>query len=150
MDNNYQEAENYFNSALEFDLDTKLEYVQDMVESLGYTLINEKKYEESMKILGLYEEFGNSADFAFLSGFIYMNNGFFDEAVKEFEKASKFKESKMEGVNDYLANYNLGVIFECLGKKERALSYYKKCKNYELAKQRLDKFGEKQCFKREL
>ena len=43
MDNDYQRAEEYFSKALDFDLDTKLEYVEDLVESLGYTLINQKK-----------------------------------------------------------------------------------------------------------
>lgn len=136
MDNNYEMADKYFNIALDFDLDTKLEYVQDMIESLGYTLINQKKYEESMKIIEVYDEFSKSADFVFLAGLIYMNNGFFDEAVKEFKKASSFKESKMEGVNSYLANYNIGVILECLGNKKEALKYYKSCGDYKLAIER--------------
>lgn len=136
MDNNYEMADKYFNIALDFDLDTKLEYVQDMIESLGYTLINQKKYEESMKIIEVYDEFSKSADFVFLAGLIYMNNGFFDEAVKKFKKASSFKESKMEGVNSYLANYNIGVILECLGNKKEALKYYKSCGDYKLAIER--------------
>jgi glycosyltransferase involved in cell wall biosynthesis len=137
MNNNYEKAEEYFNKALDFDLDTKLEYVQDLVESLGYTLINEQKYDESLKILGVYDEFDKSADFIFLVGLIYMNNSLFDEAIKEFKKACNFKECKMEGVNDYLAYYNIGVILECLGKKEEALHYYEKCENYKLAKARI-------------
>ena len=136
MDNKYEKAEYYFNSALEFDLDTKLEFVQDMMESLGYTLINQKKYQDSMKIIGVYDEFDNSADFVFLVGLIYMNNGLFDEAIREFIKASKFKESKMEGVNSYLANYNIGVILECLGDKIEAHKYYKSCGDYKLAIER--------------
>ena len=142
MDNNYEKAEEYFNIALEFDLDTKLEYVQDMVESLGYALINQKKYEDSMMILGIYDEFKNSSDFVFLVALIYMNNSFFDEAINEFKKAMEFVECKMEGVNDYLANYNIGVILECLDNKKEALYYYKKCKNYTLANERINKICE--------
>lgn len=137
MEGNYEMAESYFNKALDFDLDTKLEYVQDIIESLGYALINEKKYEESMKLLGVYSEFSASADFVFVVGLIYMNNGYSDEAIKEFEKAKKYKDCKIEGVNDYLANYNIGVILECLGNKEQAIKYYKKSKKYKLAKERI-------------
>ena len=141
MDSNYQEAEEYFDKALDFDLDTKLEYVEDLVESLGYTLINQKKYEESLKILAVYDQFSNSSDFVFLVGLVYMNNGLFNEAIKEFKKASEFKEGKMEGVNDYLAYYNIGVILECLGKEEEALVYYRKCGDYKLADERMKKIG---------
>lgn len=137
MGGNYNKAEEYFNVALDFDLDTKLEYVEDMIESLGYSLINQKKYQESTKILGVYEQFEYSADFVFLAGIIYMNNALFDQAISEFKKATEYKECKMEGVNDYLANYNIGIILECLGNKEQAKVYYKKCKDYKLAQERI-------------
>ncbi|WP_026888258.1 glycosyltransferase family 2 protein [Clostridium beijerinckii] len=138
MESNYQMAEFYFNKALDFDLDTNLEYVQDMIESLGYALINEKKYEESMKLLGVYSEFSSSADFVFLVGLIYMNNGYFDKAVKEFKNAKKYEECKIQGINDYLANYNIGVVLECLGNEKEAIKYYKKSITYKLSKERIN------------
>ena len=138
MDKDYKKAESYFNLALEFDLDTKLEYVQDMIESLGYSLINDKKYEESMKLLSVYNEFSKSADFVFLIGLVYMNNGMFTEAIEEFKKAATFSDSKMEGVNDYLANYNIGIILECLGNTQKAILFYRKCKGYKVAEKRIN------------
>lgn len=137
MEGNYSQAEINFNKALDFDLNPKLEYVQDMIETLGYTLINQEKYVDSTKLLNVYQEFSISADFVFLAGLIYMNNGYFDKAIKEFEKAKRFKCCKMDGVNDYLANYNIGVIFECLGNREEAIKYYRKSGNYKLAKERV-------------
>jgi glycosyltransferase involved in cell wall biosynthesis len=137
MDKDYKKAESYFNLALEFDLDTKLEYVQDMIESLGYSLINDKRYEESTKLLSVYNEFNKSADFVFLIGLVYMNNGMFKEAIEEFKKATTFSDSKMEGVNDYLANYNIGIILECLGNTQEAISFYRKCKGYKVAEKRI-------------
>ena len=142
MAKGYKEAEEYFNRALDLDLDTKLEYVIDMVESLGYTLINQNKYEDSMKILGIYDEFSNSADFIFLVGLIYMNNGLFNEAIKEFKKAVDIPTCKMEGVNDYLANYNIGVIYECLGKTKDAITFYKRANEYKLAKEGIERLIE--------
>ena len=138
MDEKYNEANIYFNRALEFDLDTRLEYVIDMVESYGYSLMNDKRYEDAMMLLGVYDEFKTSADFIFLIALIYMNNGMFNEAINEFLKVIKYRNCKMEGVTSYLSYYNLGVIYECLGKVKDATEYYKKCGNYSLAKNRLN------------
>ncbi|GAA0755362.1 glycosyltransferase [Clostridium sartagoforme] len=137
MDGNYNEAKINFEKALGFNLDTKYEYVQDLVESYGYSLINIGEYKESIKLLNLYEEFKNSADYIFLAGLIYMNNGLFIEAITEFQNSKKIEICKMEGVNDYLANYNIGVIFECLGNKEKAVEFYYMCKNYDKALERI-------------
>ena len=133
MQEDYQKASEYFAEALYYDLNPKLEYVQDMVEIYGYALLESKQYETAMGLLGVYNEFGHSADFVFLCGLIYMNNGYFSEALEEFEKAAKKTSFKMEGVNSYLAWYNIGVIYECVGEKEKARKYYGKCSNYSLA-----------------
>lgn len=137
MEEDYRNACSYFGQALYFDLNPKLEYVQDMVESYGYALLNSGQYETAMQMLSIYEEFSHSADFIFLIALILMNNGKFNQAIEEFMKATKKIECKMEGVNDYLAFYNIGVIHECLGDKEKAKLYYMKCNRYEAAKKRL-------------
>ncbi len=137
MEEDYTNACDYLGQALYFDLDPRLEYVQDMVESYGYSLLNSEQYETASQLLNIYDEFAHSADFIFLIALILMNNGKFNEAIREFLKASEQKEAKMEGVNGYLAYYNIGVIFECLGDKTNAVKYYKKCGNYEMAMQRL-------------
>ena len=138
MEEEYEEAREYFGQALYSDLDTRLEYVQDMVESYGYSLINTMQYETALQILNIYDEFAHSADFIFLIALILMNNGKFQEAIQEFIKATKIPECKMEGVNDYLAFYNIGVIYECLNEKENAKRYYLKCKDYDRSKIRLN------------
>ncbi|OOM79972.1 glycosyltransferase [Clostridium sp. BL-8] len=137
VEKNYEMAEHYFSRVIDFDLNTKLEYVQDMIECYGYTLINQDKCKEAMSLLGVYSEFNNSADFVFLVGHIYMNNGYFDKAIEEFEKAKKYKNCKTKGVNDYLANYNIGLILECLGKIDEAIKYYEKSKCYKLSTERI-------------
>lgn len=137
MEEDYANACDYFGQALYFDLDPRLEYVQDMVESYGYSLINSEQYETALQLLNIYDEFAQSADFVFLIAMILMNNGKFNEAIKELLKASDQKEAKMEGVNGYLAFYNIGVIYECLGDKTNALKYYEKCGVYSAAKLRV-------------
>lgn len=138
MQEDYMAACEWFEKALYFDIDVRLEYVQDMVESYGYALLNSGQYEKAMQLLGVYDEFAISADFVYLMGLIYMNNARFTEAIGEFIKASKMSFHKMDGVNSYRAYYNIGVIYECLGQIEKAKEYYSRCGDYELAKKRLD------------
>lgn len=137
MAEEYGKACEYFAKGLSFDLNPKLEYVIDMVETYGYALLNSGQAEIALFFENIYEEFGNSADFQFLMGLIYMNNARFEEAIEEFEKATRHKSCRNKGVNSYSAYYNIGVIYECLEKKKEAVTYYEKCDNYEPAKERL-------------
>lgn len=137
MAEDYNEACFWFVHGLSYDLEPKLEYVIDMVETYGYALINSGHAGEALFFENIYEEFGNSADFQFLMGLIYMNNAMFDAAVGEFLKAVKHRDCRMAGVNSYAAYYNVGVINECLGKISEAKYYYQKCGGYEPAVKRL-------------
>lgn len=140
MQEDYETACEYFDKALYYDLDPRLEYVQDMVESFGYSLINANRYETALQLLNVYNEFAVNADFVYLVGLIYMNNAKFNEAVNEFHKASKMKEYKVDGVNSYRAYYNIGVIYECLGSIDLAKEFYHKCGSYQPAMNRLNSF----------
>lgn len=137
MAEQYQEACEYFSKGLSYDLNPKLEYVIDMVEAYGYALLNSNQAQTALFFENIYEEFKDSADFQFLMGLIYMNNACFTQAVEEFQKATQHKECKNKGTNSYSAYYNIGVIYECLGEKEEAVCYYKKCGDYEPAKKRI-------------
>lgn len=137
MEREYLMSCKYFDQGLSYDLNPKLEYVIDMVETYGYALINSGQEQEALFFENIYEEFGNSADFQFLMGLIYMKNARFDAAMKEFEKAQRHRECRSVGVNSYAANYNMGVIQQCLGNTDQAITYYKKCGEYPLAERRL-------------
>lgn len=137
MAEEYASACEYFAKGLSYDLNPKLEYVIDMVETYGYALINSGQRETALFFENIYEEFGNTADFQFLMGLIYMNNARFSDAVAEFLKAAGQKDAKTSGVNSYAAYYNIGVIYECLGDVDQAVKYYKMCGAYAPAKERL-------------
>ena len=143
MQEDYQKANEYFGEALYYDLNPQLVYVQDMVESYGNCLLEAKEYEIALNLLGVYEEFSVSTDFVFLAGLIYMNNGYLKEAICEFEKAASRKICKMEGINSYMAWYNIGVIYECTGNREKAIKYYRKCGKYKLAIDGLNRLKQK-------
>ncbi len=132
-----EKACHYYDLGLSFDVNPQLEYVQTMVESYGYCLLDLKRYEEALSFENIYEEFATRADFPFLMGLIYMNNAMFDSAITEFKKAVTFHAYAVEGVNSYSAYYNIGVIYECTGNTAQAKDYYRRCGNYEPAQKRL-------------
>ncbi len=137
MAEDYENALKFFDMALGYDVNPRLEYVIDMVETYGYTLLNLKMYETALNLYGVYEEFGNCADFKILMGLIFMNNMMFDRAVEEFLSATKYKDARTIGANSFIAYYNAGVIKECLGDVKTAKEYYEKCGAYEKARARL-------------
>lgn len=137
MAGDYGEAEKYFERATAYDLDPRLEYVLDMIVSYGYSMVNSGKAKEALAFSNLFDEFSYSADYVFMMGIVCMNNALFEDAVGLFEKAKEYDNCNLCGVNSYLADYNIGVIFECLGHKEEALMYYGKCKGYDKAEERI-------------
>lgn len=137
MAKDYEKAEMNFENALKLGANEKYEYAEDLIESYGYTLINLKKYKEALALEKYEAVYKNIADFNFVMALIYMNNAKFKEAVMKFEQCKVSAECKIEGANSYLADYNIGVIYECLGFVDEAVKHYKACKNYSLALNRL-------------
>ena len=122
-----------FQKGLEFDVNSDAGYVRTMVVSYGQTMLALKKYEEALSFESIYDAFCSYADFVFLMGLIYMNNAFFDEAIAQFLQATRLQEFSIQGINSYLAYYNVGVIYECAGMPEEAVKYYKMSGDYGLA-----------------
>lgn len=137
MEKEYNKACEYFSKALEYNLNPRLEYVINMVETYGYSLLNSGQVQKALLFENIYKEFGNTADFEFLMALIYMNNEKFENSILHFKKALKYKNCSVEGVNSYMALYNIGVIYECLGSIAKALEYYNQCGNYEPARKRI-------------
>lgn len=133
----YEKSIPYFERAMEFQLDMRLEYVVSMVVTYGYALLNAKQVQKALMLEALYEDYGKNADFLFVLALIYMQNAKFDLAIETFLKATKIDKCEVEGVNSWSAFYNIGVIYECLGNTKAACNYYRKCGSYEPAKQGL-------------
>lgn len=138
MMEDYEKAAYYLGKALEYEVEPSYEYVIDLVETYGYALIEIGEANKAVLLESVENEFGNSADFRFMMGLAYMNDTQFEKAVWSFEKATELKNAKMQGIDSYLAWYNAGVIRECLGDIQSAISYYRKCGEYEEAKIRLN------------
>lgn len=138
----YERARESFSKALYFELEPELEYVVDMVNCYGYTLLNCGRAKEALGYTGLEEAFGGTSDFWFLMGLIYMNNELYPESIAAFQKAIKLQKSSVTGADSYLANYNIGVIYECLSQIDQAMDYYWKCGCYVPAVRRLGNYYE--------
>lgn len=126
----YNKAITYFEKALEQPLDTRLSYVQGMVTTFGYCLIYTNQYQKALMLEGVYDDFCHNADYLFVLGLIYMHNARFEDAINSFTLATHLPTCDVDGVNSYLAHYNIGVIFECLGDTTSASTYYQKCGDY--------------------
>lgn len=133
----FEKACNYFEKSLSCNLDFRLEYVEDLIETYGYSLIESGKYNLALNIKEYDKYYNNSADFIFLLGIIYMNNAMFSEAINCFDNCTKYKSCNVDGITTFLSYYNIGVIYEVLGYKTNAIEYYKLCGNYENALERL-------------
>lgn len=133
----YKSASSYFEKALVFDLDYFLEYVSDLVETYGYSLINSGRYSDALILENVLEIYKNNPDFLFLMGHIYMNNAAFERAIESFLECTKFPYGKVEGVTSFSAYYNAGIIYDVLGVKDKAVQCYRMCGDYEPALKRL-------------
>lgn len=137
IDKNYINAYENFKVSLKISDNIKNEYMEDLIECYGYSMVNLEKFAEALSLYKYEKYYCNSADYIFLLALVEMNNGNFTKAVELFINCTKCKEGKIDGVNSFLALYNVGVIFECLSLKEEAVFYYEKCGNYEPALERL-------------
>lgn len=137
MAKNYKAAVTYYKRALTLPLNYSREYVESLVESYGYALINSGRYAEALCLKNYKKHCGRSIDYLFLMGHVYMNNGEFSRAIEQFLACIGKKEGKLEGINSYLPTFNIAVIYECLGRKAEAVAYYNKCGNFPEALKRL-------------
>ena len=129
VEKNYSEAAAAFEKAIAAGADTRDEYVESLIETYGYCLLELGRSKDALALTG-FDEYEGSADYHFLNGLIYMNNASFDKAVSEFETATSCKKVAVSGTGSYAAFYNCGVIYEVLGDKERAAGYYRKAGDY--------------------
>ncbi len=132
-----EEAISRFEKAIDQNPDIHLEYVQNMILSYGYALLDEKRYQDALALSAFDQDFADSADFLFLLGLIYMNNVMFPEAIGSFQQAMSCTRCSNEGTNSYKAWYNIGVIQELSGHPAEARESYARCENYKPALERI-------------
>lgn len=137
-----EQAMHHYETALALKPDNRLAYVQDLVESYGYCLLDSGKTAAALDFMvSLPEQFLHHADFCFLLGLVYMNNTKFPEAVQAFEQATQCESCSVDGCDSYRAYYNIGVIWEVTGNMREAYVWYEKCGDYPPALARKKQLG---------
>lgn len=139
----YLLASESFSAALGYQTNFSYEYNEQLIESYGYALINLGEYKQALTVLE-YEKYCHSTDFFFLKALIIMNNGDLQQAVNIFLSCTQMPPGRSDGVNNYKANYNIGVILECSGMLKEAIDFYQKCDDFKPALDgisRIDKQG---------
>lgn len=132
-----EQAKGYFERALGLVDNFSFDYVEDLVESYGYTLLDLKQYPQALCMEQYVDIYGYKADFCFLMGLVSMNNALFDKAVMWFETCLDKPPGRVEGVNTFLPAFNLGILFECLGYTDEAVRRYQWAKGYKPAEERI-------------
>lgn len=114
-----------------------LEYFRSALDDLCFDYLNLSEAKKAAEIINFYGYPYEDADGYFLFGHVYMNLGNFDEAVRCFKKATEFDDSSRPGSNSFASWFNIGVIYEVLGFKEKAIKAYQQCRDYAPSKKRL-------------
>lgn len=135
--NDLEKAAHYYKLGLDLNCDPHYAFVQTMIETYGYCLIELAKYDLALELKDKYELFADRADFVYLMGMIYMKKNMWDKAIEEFTKATTLTTYSRKGVNSYHAYYNIASIYEKMGDLEKAKEYYQKCGDYNNAVKRL-------------
>ena len=133
----YGRACEYYDKGLSFDLDPELAYVQAMVVAYGNALLYTGNAQTALGFEGIYEEFVSATDFIYLMGNIYKENGMFEQALAQYQKALDMPPGRQNGSNTFLPIYQSGTIFEALGDMDTAAACYRQCAGFPPADHKL-------------
>ena len=133
----YENACYYYEKGFEYDVEPKQQYIQLMMISYGYALLNQQYYEYALSLKNIYHEFDISADFVCLMGFIYLENNMLVEAMQQFTRATSINKTFATGNNSFIPTYYMAYINELCGDTENAVFLYEKCGNYQPALDKL-------------
>lgn len=97
-------------------------YVRTLLVRMGECLYSLKRYEEGIKLLlDAVNVFPSYTDLHYTLGSLYLNCGYLRDAQLVFERCLSFSEDldnvAIEGVNSYMSNYKLAVIYEANGRQ---------------------------------
>lgn len=137
LEKNYNDARECYAKAISLIDNLNYVYVRELIISYVYVLVNTKDYKGAMVIEKYRGCYGGSPDYNFLLAYVYMMNGLSSKAIETFLKCTRLKDGEIEGVTSWLPFYNIGVIYECHGKRAEALEYYGKCGDYVKARSRI-------------
>ncbi len=123
---------------LEEDLDPRLWDVVWLVVRYGYALLRTGQAQRALDLASCYEDLNYNADYCYVMGLAYMNNGMIEQAEQSFYEAARRNFVIDKGANSEWPYLNLGLIYESRGDMEKAKACYLECGSYEPAIQQLE------------
>lgn len=136
-------AIHYYEQGLDMQPDPTESFVQSMMESYGYCLMETEDIGRGLEIVDkYYDAYNHRADFLYMVGVVCMKSGLFDRAMKEFESALEKKVYNRSGTSDYRAYYQMGKICEKRGDMAAARKYYELGGEFPPSKAKLAALGE--------
>ncbi|WP_027092639.1 glycosyltransferase [Cohnella thermotolerans] len=113
-------------------------YYPPMLVQYGYTLKELGCSKQAYAFLQPFAEYySNFPDLPFLLAILAMDIGDLSGIVPNYERALNIGEteiySTVEGVGSYKAAYNMGVYYEIVGDRDKAIHYYERANQYSYA-----------------
>ncbi len=126
-----EEAVIWYEKACSFPLDPRLPYAETLLLNYGYDLLALDREKEALELLDrYYPDFFQSSDLFCLAGAIRQHTGEPIKAMLEYMNAILCPVHHKEGTNSFIPYFQIGVIYEILGKREEALDNYRKCGDF--------------------
>lgn len=139
----YENSYQYYQKALEYDVNPDDEWVQMMIIAYANALLHIGKESEALQLEGVYDAFATTADFLCMMGRIYMANGQYMKAMMEFVKAVHCPVARENGTNSFICYYNMGLINEMMGDIPAALTHYRNCGDFPMALAKIEELTPK-------
>lgn len=138
VDKKYIEAQEYFKRAYDL-MKKEFSYRKSLVIYYIHSIVNSNmNYETGLELINVEKDnYINDADFNFVCGIFYLNLisynehkyikyiSFIEESYLRCLEIGE-KDSTVDGVGSFRAEYNLGVYYEVTGNIQDALNYYQK------------------------
>ena len=125
-----ENAATYYEKALSFPIDPNADYARMLMISYGNCLLQLERNEDALSFESIYDSYSNTADFVYLMGRIYLVNNQLLKALMQFIKATSISVHHEDGVNTFLSYYYIGIIYDAIGSKDLALTFFKKCGDF--------------------
>ena len=133
----YENAYQYYQKALAYEVNPEEEWVQMMIIAYANALLHTGRESDALQLTAIYDAFATSADFFCIMGQIYMANKQYINAMMEFVKAIHCPVARESGTNSFIPTYNMGLINEMMGDIPAALTHYRNCGDFPMALEKI-------------
>lgn len=122
----YKQALGYFEKAITLDFDPNILYGKLLVVDYAQTLLDLGDAKKALRIEMLKDMFDDFADYIFMLGRVYYENGQIVKAMQQFIKVMGMEEGALKGTTTYLSYFMLARIYHDIGDKDMEATFLQK------------------------